>query len=403
MDVITQHRLVPNLRFRDFNDNWELRQLFDFLIPEFRKRNKPVNKYLSIGIRSHCKGTFQKPNSDPSKIAMDNLFLVKENDLIVNITFAWEGAIALVKKEDEGGFVSHRFPTYLFNRSEVLYEFFKYIIIQKKFRYQLNIKSPGGAGRNRVLSKKDFLKIQVKLPSIPEQQKVSLFLIKVDEKLQKLAKKKELLEKYKKGVMQQLFSYKRRLVESGELRKGTLGDFGFFYYGKGAPKTTIVDGADTPCVRYGELYSKYNEEIKNIKSYTNVNPKELKLSKGGEVLVPRVGENPLEFANCSYLPFPNVAIGEMISVYNTKEDGVFMTFYINSVLKYKLARLVEGGNVSNLYFRYVETIDVEIPALEEQQKIANFLSDLNNKIEFVNTQIDYTNVFKKGLLQQLFV
>ena len=93
----------------------------------------------------------------------------------------------------------------------------------------------------------------------------------------------------------------------------------------------------------------------------------------------------------------------MISVYNTKEDGVFMTFYINSVLKYKLARLVEGGNVSNLYFRYVETIDVEIPALEEQQKIANFLSDLNNKIEFVNTQIDYTNVFKKGLLQQLFV
>ena len=73
------------------------------------------------------------------------------------------------------------------------------------------------------------------------------------------------------------------------------------------------------------------------------------------------------------------------------------------MLKKQLAKLVEGGNVSNLYFRYVETIQVKIPNLEEQQKIVNFLSSLDSKIDLVSTQIENTKAFKKGLLQQMFV
>ena len=73
------------------------------------------------------------------------------------------------------------------------------------------------------------------------------------------------------------------------------------------------------------------------------------------------------------------------------------------MLKKQLAKLVEGGNVSNLYFRYLETIQVKIPNLKEQQKIVNFLSSLDNKIELVSTQIENTKAFKKGLLQQMFV
>ena len=91
---------------------WEEYTLNDFLIPTLREVEKPKENYLAIGVRSHCKGTFKKPDSEPDKIAMDKLYIVKENDLIVNITFAWESAIAIVKKEDEGGLVSHRFPTY---------------------------------------------------------------------------------------------------------------------------------------------------------------------------------------------------------------------------------------------------------------------------------------------------
>jgi type I restriction enzyme S subunit len=123
----------------------------------------------------------------------------------VNITLAWEGAIALVKKEDEGGYVSHRFPTYLFNRSIVLYEFFKYIMIKKNFRHQLNLKSPGGAGRNRVLNKKEFLKIKVNIPSIEEQKKIANFLSSLDSKIELVSTQIENTKAFKKGLLQQMF------------------------------------------------------------------------------------------------------------------------------------------------------------------------------------------------------
>ena len=276
---------------------------------------------------------------------------------------------------------------------------FIYSLLEKNGQ---RIKLLAGVQAVPQINKTDFSNFKYLFPSLPEQQKIASFLSAIDEKIQQFTKKKELLEQYKKGVMQKLFTYKKRLYK-GELRKGKLGDFGFFYYGKGAPKTSIVEGAPTPCVRYGELYSTFKEEIKEIKSYTIVDPKDLKLSKGGEVLVPRVGEDPLDFANCSYLPFSNVAIGEMISVYNTEEVGLFMTYYINARLKKQLARMVEGGNVSNLYFRYVEKIEVEIPCIEEQQKIIGFLSSIDTKIETVNKKITQTQTFKKGLLQQMFV
>ena len=139
--------------------DWEEKELAEVLEPIVRQIQKPSNHYLSIGVRSHMKGTFQKPDFDPDKVMMDKLFIVKKGDLVVNITFAWEGAIAVAKSEDDGGLVSHRFPTYLF-KENLLSGYFKFIISDQRFKYKLDLISPGGAGRNRVLSKKDFLKIK---------------------------------------------------------------------------------------------------------------------------------------------------------------------------------------------------------------------------------------------------
>ena len=186
-------------------DEWEEKRLEEFLILTLREVPKPKENYLAIGVKSHCKGTFQRPNSEPHKIAMDKLYKVKENDLIVSITFAWESAIAIVNKNDEGGLVSHRFPTYTFKKDKVIVEFFRYVIIQKKFRFMLNLISPGGAGRNRVMSKKDFLKLKWILPPIEEQTKIANFLISLDKQIdstkEQLAKTKE----FKKGLLQRMF------------------------------------------------------------------------------------------------------------------------------------------------------------------------------------------------------
>ena len=182
----------------------------------------------------------------------------------------------------------------------------------------------------------------------------------------------------------------------------TIGKSGYFYYGKSAPKWSITDTATTPCVRYGELYTTHNIIVKKIYSYTNIPKENLKFSTGNEVLVPRVGEEPLDFCKCCYLPFKDVAIGEMISVYNTKNNPLFISYMFNGTMKYKFARLVEGGNVSNLYYSYLENISINLPCLEEQKKIANFLSTVDKKITNLENIITSLENQKKGLLQQIF-
>jgi type I restriction enzyme S subunit len=186
------------------------------------------------------------------------------------------------------------------------------------------------------------------------------------------------------------------------IRAKKMSDFGSFYYGKSAPKHSLSDDAPTPCVRYGELYSKFGENISKIHSFTNIDPKNLKFSIGGEVLIPRVGEDPLDFGNASYLPIPNVAIGEMISVFNTNENGLFFTYYINGKLRKAFAKVVEGGSVSNLYFRYLEKIVVSIPPLPEQQKIASFLSAVDDRIQKLERKKSLLAAYKKGVMRQLF-
>ncbi|MBU1151434.1 hypothetical protein KJ632_01235, partial [Patescibacteria group bacterium] len=118
---------IPKLRFPGFNEEWKAKELGEFLEQKTREIPKPNTPYKAIGIRSHFKGTFQKPDSDPDKIAMEKLFVVKQNDLVVNITFAWEGAVAMVTEKDNDGLVSHRFPTYVFDEQKVSKEYFRYI------------------------------------------------------------------------------------------------------------------------------------------------------------------------------------------------------------------------------------------------------------------------------------
>lgn len=182
----------------------------------------------------------------------------------------------------------------------------------------------------------------------------------------------------------------------------TIGQSGSFSYGKSAPKWSISTDAATPCVRYGELYTTHRYVVKEITSFTNIDPRLLRYSVGGEVLVPRVGEDPQDFCKCAYLPFPNIAIGEMISIYRTSQNGLFISYLFNSRMKKEFAKRVEGGNVSNLYYPYLEDIKMRIPCLEEQQKIASFFSTLDQKIELNERKLEALEKLKKGVMQKIF-
>lgn len=190
--------------------------------------------------------------------------------------------------------------------------------------------------------------------------------------------------------------------KDGNWQLTNIGEIGKFYYGKSAPKWSLSNDAPTLCVRYGELYTKFDTIISEIISRTNIDPSNLKFSKGGEILVPRVGEVPQDFAkNCCYLPFPNIAIGEMISVYETKEYPIFYAYYFRTLIK-QFAEVVEGQNVKNLYYVNLEPIAVGKPSYLEQQKIAACLSSIDDVIKANSQKLDILKDHKKGLLQNLF-
>ncbi len=190
---------------------WKIQPLEHFIKPVSREVEKPNKPYLGIGLRSHGKGTFLKPDEQPEKNSMDYFYVVRQDDLIVNITFAWEQAIAIVKPEDDGALASHRFPTFTFIDKKGCSNFFRFYILQRRMKYMLELISPGGAGRNRVMSKSDFIKLEFLLPEFEEQTAIAQVLQASDKEIQILKTKTKKLREKKKGLMQLLLTGKKRL------------------------------------------------------------------------------------------------------------------------------------------------------------------------------------------------
>ena len=189
-------------------------------------------------------------------------------------------------------------------------------------------------------------------------------------------------------------------TEDWEQRK--LGDWGNFYYGRSCPKWSVTEDATIPCIRYGELYTKFGAKIDRVYSYTNMPPENLRFSKGTEVLIPRVGEDPMDYNHCTWLSMQDVAIGEMISVFNTDNNPLFTATMFNATLQNEFAMRVEGGSVTNLYFEKLKNIDVSFPSIPEQEKIAAYFENFDHLITLHQRKYDDTKLLKKYMLQKMF-
>ena len=155
---------------------------------------------------------------------------------------------------------------------------------------------------------------------------------------------------------------------------------GSFYYGHSCPKWSVTEDATTPCIRYGELYTKFGTIVDRVFSYTSMPSEKLRFSKGTEVLIPRVGEDPMDYNHCTWLSLKGIAIGEMISVFNSDQNPLFMAIMFNATLQQEFAMRVEGGSVTNLYFEKLKNIEVKYPLISEQQKIGQFFQSIDRLI-----------------------
>ena len=245
-------------------------------------------------------------------------------------------------------------------------------------------------------------------PSLPEQQKIAAFLGAVDRKIQQLKRKQALLEQYKKGVVQGLFSQELRFKQKDgedfpEWEEKRLGDVVTFTKGKGVSKGDIVEGGATKCIRYGELYTTYGEVIDEVVSATDVDPSQLLLSRKNDVIIPSSGETQLDIAKASCVMHDGIALGGDLNVMRTKENGVFLAYYLNGAKRNAIAEMAQGNSVVHLYAKQLEGISIQLPSLEEQTRIAGFLMALDAKVAGVAQAVAAAEKWKKGLLQQMFV
>jgi len=179
-----------------------------------------------------------------------------------------------------------------------------------------------------------------------------------------------------------------------------------FSTGKNIKQSEASPEFETPCVRYGELYHMYSEVISNVINKTNLDKSELSFSKGNEILLPSAGEDPLDIGSASALTIANVAIGRTINILRPLSVNTYsqryVAYYINHKLRKKIATLAKGVSISNVYNSDLRRLSINLPCLSEQQKIAAFLTAVDNKIELLGKKQALLKEYKKGLMQQIF-
>lgn len=188
--------------------------------------------------------------------------------------------------------------------------------------------------------------------------------------------------------------------------KHSFSDIFLFSTGKNIKQNEASPDFETPCVRYGELYYMYNEVISKVFNKTNLDKSELLLSKGDEILLPSAGEDPLDIGSASALTIENVAIGRTINILKPSKNNVYsqiyVAYYINHKLRKKISTLAKGSSISNVYNSDLKTLEIILPSLAEQTKIANFLTTVDEKIKALKEKKLLFEEYKKGLMQKIF-
>jgi type I restriction enzyme S subunit len=404
MTELTQKN--PKLRFPEFNENWRKMRIKDVT----DRVSIPVDVetrqlYTQIGVRSHGKGLFHKEPVAGRELGNKRVFWVQEDLFIVNIVFAWEQAVAKTTKDELGTIASHRFPMLKPEADLLNLDFLLFSFLTRRGKSLLELASPGGAGRNKTLGQEEFNRTKINLPCVEEQNKIAAFLSAVVQKIGQLTRKKELLLKYKKGVMQQIFDQKVRFKDD----KGT-----------NFPDWEVKKLADVFGISAGKSKSMHISE-----SGQNIIVDMGGISSDGKLIADKRTQVATDFLTTDDLVMPKddigkgAIIGKVVNIPINKRyvlgdhvyrlslrigDIVYLKYAINSArVNRELRKKANGTAQIGLNRASVTEQVIGFPVIEEQTKISVFLSAIDNKAELIDQQLKTMKAFKKGLLEQMFV
>lgn len=184
----------------------------------------------------------------------------------------------------------------------------------------------------------------------------------------------------------------------GEWVETTLGKISEITKGSGISKDQLSEQG-SPCILYGELYTKYKSEIINeVYSRTELEPSSLVKSMANDVIIPCSGETAIDISTARCVPFDNILLGGDLNIIRLKnDDGGFFAYQLNGTRKKDIARVAQGVSVVHLYGENLKQIRVYYPNTEEQKKITRLLSLIDERIATQNKIIDKLQSLIKGL------
>jgi type I restriction enzyme S subunit len=383
---------VPVLRFPEFSEDWEKKKLGEVADIKTGPFGSALHQsdYVSEGTP-----IITVEHLGELGIVHENLPLVSDFDLkrlksyllqTNDIVFSRVGSVdrnSRITKSENGWLFSGRLLRIRFD-DKIIDSAFVSNLFQKETTKQ-SIRSVA-VGQTMASLNTEILKgIELYLTKLPEQQKIASILTSLDDKLQSLKKKKTLLEQYKKGMMQKIFSQELRFKDDNgasfpKWEKKKLNNLVKIMYGKDQKKV-LAENGEYPILGTGGIIGRTNQFLCDKPS----------------VLIGRKGtiDKPV-YMDTPFWTVDTLFYTEVFS--NTLPKWLYFKFQTINWYLYNEASGVPSLSGSTIY-----NIKIILPCLEEQTKIANFLSAIDDKINLCNTQIEKTEQWKKGLLQKMFV
>ena len=396
---------VPKLRFKEFDGDWSEKIISDIAdvrggkrLPKGYSLVESDTGYPYITVTDMEDGTV---NCDKIRyVPLDAVDQIKRYRITVDdIYISVAGTLGLV------GIIPHELNNA--NLTENADKLTNIKCDQKYLLQYLNngslsqlIDSVSTVGAQPKLALYAIQGMSIFLPANPEQTKIASFLSAVDEKITQLTQKHELLSQYKQGMMQKLFSQQIRFKaddgsEFGEWEEKELKDIAEINpKSKKLPESFIY--IDLESVEKGQLLLQKNIELQDAPSRAQ------RLLAKGDVLFQMV--RPYQQNNYYFNLSGEYVASTGYAQIRTKLDSKFIYYalhektFLDEVMNRCTGTSYPAINSSDL-----SSIEILIPCLEEQTKIANFLSSIDQKIEVVAQQIEQAKQWKKGLLQQMFI
>jgi len=253
--------------------------------------------------------------------------------------------------------------------------------------------------------KGEMEKYYVAVPPLMHQKRVAEFLSDADTFIncldQLIAKKRDI----KQAAMQQLLTGQKRLSGfSREWQVKRLGEIGLFMKGSGITRDQSKSG-DLPCVRYGELYTAHHDVVRKFQSFIS---KEVSVAatllKQGDILFAGSGETKEEIGKCAAFvhDIEAYAGGDIVILRPANADSTFLGYALNTqdICRQKASR-GQGDAVVHISASALSTIEIRLPAREEQTAIATILSDMDIELAALEARRDKARQLKQGMMQEL--